>query len=152
MKYINIKKARYSKFYSKISKKNKKLISFNDIIQLQDNDLISISKIAYKFLDVLYGIENCNESEDLSLENYENLDDKDKLSLLSNIKFIKNYKSNYNNSENDINLDDNQENDIISDDGLSEDNNNLNNDSYILDEIINNDLFEYLMILIKKNL
>ena len=112
------------------------------MIQLQDNDLISISKITYKFLDEVFWVENYCESEDLSLKNYENLENKEKLTLMSNIKFIKNYLTNYNSSENDINIGDNHENDNITDNELSEDNNTLNNDSYILDENINNNLFE----------
>ena len=52
---------------------------------------------------------------------------------MSNIKFIKNYLTNYNSSDNDINnnFGDNHENENISDNDLSEDNNALNIDSYI---------------------
>ena len=103
--------------------KKQKLINFNDKNKLQDNNLISIPIITYKILDVLFVVENYNESEDLCIKNYENLDDKDNISLLSNIKFIKNYLTNYNSSEKGINISDNHENDNISDNDLSEDNN-----------------------------
>ena len=65
-----------------------------------------MSKITNKFLDIVFGVENYSESENLILQDYDNLEIKDKIFLLTNIKFIKQYINKKNNKEtaDDINI------------------------------------------------
>ena len=55
-----------------------KKIEFSDIIHSEDEEVLSLSKITNKFLDIVFWVENYLESENLLLENSDNLVIKDK--------------------------------------------------------------------------
>ena len=100
-------------------------------------------------MDVVFGVENYSESENLILKDYDKLKIKDKIYYLTNIKFVKQSinKENDNGSGDDINLGNgNEKPNILNDENLDE---NLNNsdeeDDLLLADNKNNitmDLFD----------
>ena len=111
-------------FIVKFQQKYKKKINSDDIIQFQNSEIIELSKSVYKFLDIVFGIENNKDSENLLLQNYNDLSDEQKLIMLNDISFIKMKRNNNNiKVEDSINKqnNDNSDNNSFDEDSSKED-------------------------------
>ena len=77
-------------FIVNFQKRYKKKINFIGLVQMNIEDLVGVSKIVYNFLDIVFGIENSNETEDLIVKNFEDLSKEEQYNYFTKIKFIKN--------------------------------------------------------------
>ena len=123
-------------FILNFQKKYKNRINFLELIQMEIRDLVSLSKTVYNFLDIVFGIENMKETEDLLIKKYDELSKEEKYNMLTKIKFIKNISNK--NLEKD---------NIISEEGLSEEESDIsddssNNDNFLIIDDSNIDILQ----------
>ena len=72
-------------FILNFQKHYKNKINFLELVQINMENSISLSKIVYNFLDIVFGIENTNETEDLLIKNFDDLSKEEQYRVLTEI-------------------------------------------------------------------